>query len=133
MRALSVELRERVVAAFRTGKYTVNQIARIFGISRSAAQSYERRERTAGNLQPRKRKLNESAAFNDPCVHAVIIAAWEERNDTTLAEYCRAVQEQCGVTMSEAHMCRLLKKLDLRRKKNGSRYRTRQTCGAGGA
>ena len=128
MRAYSVDLRERVTTALRTGKHTTNQVARMFGISRSAAQSYERQERKTGTLQPLGRGSYPNAACNDPLVQAAIIAKWEENNDATLAEYCRAVKTKCDVVLSESRMCRILKKLDLRRKKNGVRVRTRHAA-----
>lgn len=123
MRAFSLDLRKRAVALTKSGRYTLDEIADLLGIGRSTIQKYTHQERTVGHLHPFQRTPDERAARNDPRVHAVVLAKWKVCNDATLAEYCQAVEEQCGIVMGLPNMCRLLKNLGLRRKKNGSRNR----------
>lgn len=125
MRAFSIDLRKRAVSLAKSGRYTLDEIADLLGIGKSTIQKYTHQERVVGHLRPFQRKPDERAARNDPRIHAAVFARWEERNDSTLAEYGEAVEEHCGVVMGLPSMCRLLKKLGLRRKKNGSRDRTR--------
>jgi transposase len=115
--SFSLDLRERVVALIHAGKHTTNQIARIFGISRSTVQSYERKHRKTGDLRPKKRAPSENYVMNRPMVQETIRAVFQESNDATLAEYCDALEKRCGIRVSLVSMCGYLQQLDLRRKK----------------
>jgi transposase len=89
----------------------------MFGISRPTLQSYERQERRTGDLRPQSRTPSNKATLNRPGVRETIRAVFEKQNDATLAEYCVAVEKNCGIRVSLPSMCGYLKQLDLRRKK----------------
>jgi transposase len=128
MKAFSIDLRERVLAAKLSGK-TVNQVARAFNVSAATVNKYDRQARKTGDLEPRKYPPRLNAARNNPKVHTAVRAFLSENNDATLAECCAVVAKQCEVEMSVAGMCRLLTDLGLKRKKNGSCNRARYAGG----
>jgi transposase len=112
----SLDLRERVVALLRKGEHTTNQIARIFGISRTTVQSYDRMDRQTGDLRPKKREQRRST-LDKPGVREAIYTVFKERNDAKLVEYRDAIERNCGIRLSLFSICVYLQKLDLRRKK----------------
>jgi transposase len=126
----SLDLRVRIVAAKNSGKYTAMQVARLFDVSRSTVERLCRQERDTGNVEIKKPCLHPNAVRKNLLVHETVAALVEERNDAKLSEYCDDLEKRCGVRISIHEMCKLLKRLDFRRKKNRSRLRTRYASGA---
>jgi transposase len=80
-----------------------------------------RKARLRQDLIPKKRLPSRRQAVNDPGIQEVVIALVQEKNDATLAQYCKRLEDRTNIQFSETRMCRFLKKLNLPRKKNGSR------------
>lgn len=52
-RATSVDLRERVVAAYKTGRFSYRSLAELLGIGTASVNRYLRLHRETGGVQPR--------------------------------------------------------------------------------
>ena len=102
--AFSLDLRQRAVDLFHAGAHTKKQIARLLNIGEGTLKKYLRQQRETNDLNPIKRQPRESAACNNPIVHATILALVQENNDSTLAEYCDALEKRCGIRISVPSM-----------------------------
>jgi transposase len=115
-RAYSMDLRERAVAAAQTGDSTRAEVAERFGIHEATLYGWLRRQREAGTLEPRPRGGGRQPSLDDAGMQQ-LRAIVRAQNDRTLAEYIALVEERTGVKMSKSAMDRVLRKLDLTRKK----------------
>jgi transposase len=115
------DLRTRVVESYKTGEGPCSVLAQRYKISRATAYNYVRKARLGEGLLPKKRALSARRAINDPEIQQVVISLVQEQNDATLAQYCKRLEDRAEIRFSETRMCRFLKKLNLPRKKNGSR------------
>lgn len=114
MRAYSLDLRERIVAAVVAGT-APNVAAERFGIDRSTVYRYLRQQRHTGSLAPqpipgRPRALpveREPDLVRQLTLHP----------DATLAEQCDRWATQSGTRVSPATMSRMLARLGWTRKK----------------
>jgi putative transposase len=55
MKAYSVDLREKIVAAHLTQKMSIRKVATVFAVSKSLVQKLVKQQQTEGNLQPKQR------------------------------------------------------------------------------
>ena len=115
--AHSLDLRQRIVNAHQSGKYTTKRIAEIFQVSVGTVKALVRLYRKTGNLAPRKPSPPPLPIWTDPNLHQVIRDIVNTHNDATLAEYCDLFAERTGIRISVPRMCELLMKLKLYRKK----------------
>jgi transposase len=122
MRAYSLDLRLRIVAALETGQ-SVAEVAERFAVSGRTVRRYRHQWRTHGQLQirsspgrPRRIGVDQEAAL------AAQVAA---HPDATLAQHCQLWYAASGQRLSPAGMCRTLQRLRLTRKKSISSRRNR--------
>ena len=111
---LSMDLRERVIAAIDTGLSRRAAAAR-YGIAASTAIRWDNERRETGSFAPkpqggdtRSRKIESQANL--------IHAALEETPDITLAELCRYLSER-GVGASTSSLWRFFRRHGITRKK----------------
>ena len=113
MRAKSLDLRQRVVAAVHAG-HPKSEVAALFGIDRSTVNRYLRRDAT-GDLAPKSlpgRALRISHAEQDDLVLQLRLHPTD-----TLAEHCRRWEAMHGVRLSIATMSRAIRRVGWTRKK----------------
>jgi transposase len=123
--ALSVDLRERVLAAHERREGSQRVLAERFGVSLGTVNGWLRQAR-AGRRAPRPRRGGPAALGGaGPEVLRAMVA---ERSDATLAEYAAMLAERVGRQFSLSVLCRALRRAGLRRKKEPARGR----AGAGG-
>ncbi len=114
----SQDLRERVIAAVRAKKQTLDQIAQTFGVSPATVDNWAQRWRETGSVAALpwaggvKRRLRDC--------EATIRAEVEKQPDATLTELCERVQAAKRVRATPSMMCRELQRLELPRKKSRS-------------
>lgn len=115
MKAYSVDLRQKIVAAHLTEKMSIRKVATRFAVSKSFVQKLLNLQRTEGNLQPKTRgKPQFSYLTNaEPEVKALVA----EYPDATLVELCELFAIKTGNWVSRTAMCRCLQRLGLNRKK----------------
>ena len=117
MKAYSVDLREKIVAAVRRGM-TKAQAARTFGVGATSVKRYvklaeEGKPLTAGKAPGKKGKLDRSAIkLLEEDLHARPAITYKERADLLC--------ELLGVRVSKSTICRTVRRLGYTRKKIAS-------------
>src|SRR5258708_1720403 len=118
MSGYSVDLRERVIKAWESGK-TQAWIATTFSISASSIKRYISRYKATGSIaatqQGREQPLIKTSD------EAAIRAMVKQKSDARLEWYCVEWQQVSGVKVSPQTMSRTLLRFGLPRKKDGQR------------
>lgn len=115
MRAYSIDLRERIVAAVREEKQPVLVVARLFRVCRATVTAYLRQLDTEGHLRAKTSpgRPREIASGDEPA----LVAQLEATPDATLEEHCGEWERQRGVRVSVATMQRAILRINWRLKK----------------
>ncbi len=135
MEALSLDLRERVLAACDESDLTRQEVADEYVVSRSFVQKLLRLRCDGRPLAPRPRSGGAAPLLGEQDLERLRRLV-REKPDRTLAELRSALQESGGPAVSVPTVCRALKKLGLPLKKrrctpaNGTR---RGCSGCGGS
>ncbi len=108
MRPYSKDLRLRVLAAVDNGTPRA-EVAKTFGVSVSTIKRYLRLRRETGKVQPKTMP-------GPPPRKGAALRAWLPEQlraapNFTLEEYCRAFEEECGISVSTVTMSRAIRKL----------------------
>jgi transposase len=112
--ALSVDLRERVLAADERREGSQRVLAERFGVAASTVNGWLRQARE-GRRVPLGRRGGPTALGGAGPEELTAMVA--ERPDATLAEYAAMLAERVGRRFSPAVLCRALRRAGLRRKK----------------
>jgi transposase len=107
MKAYSIDLRKKIVQSVRKG-ISKSETARRFDVNRSTVQRYIKQLDEGGSLAPKKRpgshpKLDESALL-------VLEQDLESRPWATHRQRSEFLYGICGVEVSEATICRAIKR-----------------------
>ena len=113
--ASSRDLRERLLRALDAG-LSAAEIERTPGVSARTLRRYRALLRRGGDLAPKpipgpRRRLT-------PEQEALLIAQVDAGPDATLAEHCETLQQEHGLTISRATLCRILQRHRLTLKKS---------------
>jgi transposase len=106
MRAYSIDLRERVVAAV-DGGMTQDQAAATFGVSVNTVGRYLARRRDTGSLAPTAQRHGPQPEKKQR-LQAWLPARLQQAADATLAEHAAAFTAEHGVVVSLATMSRAI-------------------------
>lgn len=115
----SLDLRQRVIAACDEGQMSRRKIAALYDVGESTIYEWLKLRRTQNSLAPRPHTGGRPSELNT----AVLDELVEAENDRTLAEYATAYAGRTGRRYSISHLCRGLKLVRLRRKKNATSQR----------
>jgi len=126
MRAYSLDLRERIVAAVAAGE-THPVVARRFGVAVATVANYLRLRRATGGRAPRPRPGGQPEIA--PARYPQLLAQLRAAPDATLAQHCATWAEAQGQAVSVSTMDRTIARLGGTHKKNAGRGR----AGRGGA
>jgi transposase len=121
MKAYSVDLRQKIVAAHLVHNQSIRQVAAQFSVAKSLVQKLVKQYKTEGNLEPKRRGHPRFSYLSNPEAHAQVTTLVAEHPDATIKELCELFAELTGNWVSSSAMCRCLKKLGLSRKKNSIR------------
>lgn len=113
MKAYSIDLRERVVAASDAGDATREQVAARFSVSVPWIRKLLRRRRETGSIAPKPRGGGRAPSFDGEAAGR-LRAAVRADDDATLAELARA----SGVSCCASAVHRALTRLGITRKKS---------------
>jgi transposase len=113
MKAYSIDLRERVVAACDAGDATREQVAARFAVSVPWIRKLLRRRRETGSIEPKPRGGGRAPAFDDEAAGRLRAAARSD-DDATLEDLARAA----GVACCASAVHRALARLGITRKKS---------------
>jgi transposase len=118
MAPYSQDLRDRVLAAVKTGKKSQAELAETFGVSLSTVEKWWHRRRTTGQSTPQPYRAGppRTLAECDDLIRELLAA----QPDLTLDELCIRVAEKRGVVASRSMMCRTVQRLNLPLKKSRS-------------
>ncbi len=110
MRAYSVDLREKLLAAVDAG-LSREQAAAVFGVSLPTIERYVRLRRETGSLAPRRAVKPGPAAVKGDAVRAWLPGRLEQCPDATLAEHAAAFTAATGRQVSPATVFRAISSL----------------------
>ena len=132
MQAYSLDLRERVVAAYEKGNHTIAEIAAQFSVGETFLKKMLRQKRRTGSLERLPPRAGAKKILNR--THRQWLAKQiKEQPDATLVELQTSLLANRGVLVSPATVSRELKLLRLPRKKNRSSPRSATMENAGGS
>jgi transposase len=124
MKPYSIDLRQRIVDAYKKAEGSVRELAHRFVVTSKTVQNYLNLERQTGSVAPRPHGGGQAPKLDDAGVQQVR-ALVEEKNDRTLNEMAKELETRLNVHVSRSTMWRVLERLDLPRKKNSPRKRAR--------
>lgn len=114
---LSIDLRQRIIAAYEAKEGSQRQLAKRFKVSLSFIRDLRRHQRETGTVQPKPHGGGAVAKLRQeqlPLVTALVKA----QPDALLAELCERFAGQTGVVVSVSTMQQAVSKLKLSVKKN---------------
>ena len=114
-KAIPIEVREKIVAAYEKGTRTQNEIAEIFDTTQRTVTRFVTKKRMGKGLEIKPRSGRPSPMDSKELVILKDIVLLQP--DKTVLEYCHLFQKKTGLKISRSSMSRFLKKLNLRRKK----------------
>ena len=126
-RALSMDLRVRVISAIKAGESTA-AIADRFEIGTATVKRYARQHREQGHVFPSDVRGHPPRAMTAEDVEALLEIV-KERPDATLAELTDAYNELGRSQVSASTVGRRIREAGLTRKKRQSRPRRRTPLG----
>ncbi len=114
--AYSLDLRERVVAAFDAGDMTDEEVADFFNVGEATVHRWKRLKREKGSLE-HKRFGGGMPPRVAPEQYDLVLEIVRKEPDLTVQEVAWEFQRRTGRSVSRAAMGRTLLKLALTRKK----------------
>jgi len=119
---ISVDVRERVVAAHREGKGSYAKLSDLFNVGEASVSRWLRLEREAGTLEPKP--LPGRAPKLDAQGQAILRELVEVDSDATLAELSARLEQRVGVRLVVSAVHKTLAKMGITRKKKTSTRRS---------
>jgi transposase len=115
--AYSVDLRERVVAAYELGGMTDEEVAEFFHLGEATVHRWKRLKRETGSLDAKPH--GGGVPFRvKPESHPVVRAIVAAEPDLTIPEVAAELHRRTGLKVSDATMGRVLRRLGFTRKKS---------------
>ncbi len=131
MKAYSLDLRERVVAAYEAGQMTIKEVAERFSVGETFVKKMLRQKRQQGAVQPPAHGGGKPRALNEP--HLKALRQWlKAEPDLTLQELTEKMWSRKRKRVSRATLGKVLAEEKLTRKKKQSR-RQNEASGSGRA
>lgn len=117
MKAYSLDLRQRVVAAYEEGKGTIAGIAAQFSVGQTFLKKMLRQKRETGSVQRLAAGAGAKKALSES-QRQWLAQQVTEKADATLSELRESLTQRKQVSVSVSTVCRELKQLRLGRKKS---------------
>jgi transposase len=119
MRIIIKEIRQRAIAAYKTGRFTQAHLAEVYGVTRKTVSNWLRIERTEHRVEPLPRGHKRESFSAEEKERLILLI--KQRPDITLYQIREAMGNKC--TIPTVH--NTLRRLGLFLKKNSSGQRTR--------
>jgi transposase len=117
MQAYSLDLRERVIAAYENGVETILEVAERFAVSDSFIKKLLRRKRATGDIAPIGHRGGQPKRLTDKH-RKWLLKTVSAEPDITLGELRERLLAEKNLRVSVPTVCRELRALNLRRKKS---------------
>lgn len=130
MKAYSLDLRQKIMAAYAVGEISQRQLAKNFGVTLSFVQSLLKRHRETGTISPKVRAKQTPTKLNAEQLE-VLRQLVEVQPDATLGELRERLYEKTTVFLGIAtvdRMVRLKLNLNLKKKVSTSLKKIRMKC-----
>lgn len=112
MRPLSLDLRERMVAAVERGEHSLRELARLFAVNLSTIVRLLQRYRRTGSVQPKPHAGGPARTLDAPA-EARLLELVRQQPDVTLAE----LRDRLGIPCCLMTIARALQRHQITRKK----------------
>ena len=124
-KALSKDLRERIVKAYNDGIGTISSIAKLFDVSIRSVNKYLSLHRTTGDLTPGKSTGRPLFLTEErlKIIKKIVLT----KADNRLEDYCAEFKRKTGVAIPKSTLWDGCKMLNINRKKKFFRSRTGTT------
>lgn len=115
MKAYSIDLRQKILEAYKNQEGSQRQLAKRFKVSLSFLQKLFKQYRETGHIAPRLRgkgfvsKLTQYTKTVEKLI--------EQKNDITLEELQLSLEKETGIKLHPSNICRFLQKRKLTLKK----------------
>ena len=124
MKALSMDLRERIVEGRKSG-ISAADLSKRYHVGKRTIQRWWSRYLEAGSPYQLQRGGHLKSRV---CGHEEQLSQWiEHAPDLSLEELCERLRSECSVSLSPSQLCRRLKAMGYTYKKNDTRGRTKTT------
>jgi transposase len=123
MKAYSLELRTHVVEAMDRQRRTQQEVATLFGVSRTFIKKLLRQRRETGSLAPKPHGGGQGAKLEEAQREQGRAYMLQTRNDATVNEVHTYVTTTLRREVSRATVGQVLQRLDLPREKNAGGQR----------
>ena len=117
---LSMDLRQRVIAAYQAKEGSQRQLATRFKVSLSFVRDLTRRYRQTGTVKPKPHGGGAAAKLGQSQL-LIVKALVEAQPDALLEELCTGLAQNSGINVSVSTMQRAVERLCLSVKKNPTR------------
>lgn len=129
MKAYSLDLRQKIVAAYAQGNRSQRQLAQQFGVALSFIEKLLKQQRETGSIAAKVRTEQTPTKLNSEQLR-ILEQLVEEHNDATLAELRYQLEQKSGVLIGRSTVDRMLTKLNLTVKKNTPPHGKSERAGA---
>ena len=121
MKAYSLDLRQKILDAYFTDGISQRQLALRFRVALSFIEKLLKQYRQTGNISPKVRIQQTPLKLNEEQLNALkeIVSA---KNDATLAEIRKQLEEKTGVLIGISTVYRMLQMMEISLKKNIARF-----------
>lgn len=116
MAAYSIDLRQKILSAWKNKEGTQRDLAKRFKVSLSFIRDFLRRYRETGEINARPQRGDRRSKLNSTEQELLKIMV-TEKSDIYLREIKEVIKEQKGIEVSISSLSRTLKRLKFRRKK----------------
>lgn len=124
MKAYSVDLRQKIIDAYNQGNISQRKLAQQFNVALSFVQKLLKQYRETGNIAPKVRTKQTPIKLT-PDQLAILRDLVIKNNDATLDELRIWLAEETGVLIGRSTVDRMIKRLNLTRKKNIRRHKNK--------
>ena len=115
--AYSLDLRKKILSAWQNQEGSQRELAQRFKVSLAFIRNFLRRYRETGEIAPKQQggdRRSKIQGKDEELLQKLV----REQNDIYLRELQSSILDPTGIEISESSLCRQLKRLKLRRKKN---------------
>jgi transposase len=119
-KAYSNDLRCKLLTAYDRGQGSLCSLAALFSVSYDWAKKISSQRLHSQQMERVAQSRHGAVSRVTPAVEAELLRQLQEQPDRTLAELQKGLQQSLGVSFSNQHLWRVLKRLGVRLKKSHS-------------